>query len=125
MKKSTLGAAVCFIILLATACKKENEQPAVNLTGQWRGNIYTMSALLINKENGKSRIYVSTLYADTATAGYKWDGTYTKTSKGYEFKFYNDTVVTCVLHAEDIAPQRISGVAFILAAALDFELKKQ
>jgi hypothetical protein len=111
-------------VLITVACKKENDTPT-SLAGQWRGNIYTMSAYLVNKENGKSRIYIGTLYEDTTSASYKWDGSYVKTSKGYEFKYYNDTVVTCVLHTEEVSPQRLTGTAFVLQAALDFDLKKQ
>jgi hypothetical protein len=124
MKYSTLGAAICFVILLATACKKENEQPELNLVGLWRGNIYTYGTLLVNKENGKCRMYFSTSYEDTAQASKIWDGNYVKTSRGYEFRFYSDTVVTCVLHTEEVSPQRITGKAFVLQAALDFELQK-
>jgi hypothetical protein len=124
MKNSTLGAAICFIILLATACKKDNDQAPVNMVGNWRGNIYTYATLLVTKENGKSRMYFSTAYEDTAQAGQIWDGNYIKTSKGYEFRFYNDTVVTCVLHTNEVSPQRITGKAFVLQAALDFELEK-
>jgi hypothetical protein len=122
--KSTI-TAICFFILLATACKKEAGPSVANLAGEWRGNIYTFGTLLINKENGKSRIYVGTAYEDTTQASYIWDGTYVKTGKGYEFKFYSDTTVTCVLHTEDVSSQKMTGVAFILQAALDFELKKQ
>lgn len=121
--KQLIVAISAFLITIS--CKKENDNPAPNLTGLWRGNIYTMSAMLINKENGKSRIYIGTLYADTTSASYKWDGSYVKTSKGYEFKFNSDTMVTCVLHTDQVAPQRITGTAFVLQAALDFDLKKQ
>ena len=123
MKNKIFGTAICFVILIATACKKENDQ-AINMTGNWRGNVHTFGTLLVAKENGKCRIYLSTLYEDTTQAGYTWDGEYAKTSKGYEFKFYNDTTVTCVLKDEQVSPQKITGTAFVLQAALDFELKK-
>ncbi len=125
MKNSTLGAAICFIIFLATACKKDNDQAPVDVKGIWRGNMNTFQVMLINKENGKSRFFVSTSYQDTTLASYAWDGNYVKTSKGYEWKFYSDTTVTCVFHVDQLTSQKITGTAFVLQAALEFNLYKQ
>lgn len=110
--------------LLTIACTKENNSPAFKPEGTWRGNIYTMSALLLNKENGKCRIYIGTMYEDTTNVSYAWDGNYTKTAKGYEFKFMNEGIVTCVLQADQVTSDKMQGKAFVLQAALDFDLKK-
>lgn len=52
--------------LLFVSCKKESNEVSFNPTGYWDGNAYIIHTAILNKENGKSRIYFRVFGNDTA-----------------------------------------------------------
>lgn len=66
-KRFTAFAAVV-LLLLATACKKEDNSPIHNPTGYWRGSVYVKHGALLVKPGGEAALYFNVYGNDTAGA---------------------------------------------------------
>lgn len=60
-------AAVTAAFLLSS-CKKEKEAVSFQPVGYWRGNAYLYHTAILNKANGKARLYFRITGTDTANA---------------------------------------------------------
>jgi hypothetical protein len=58
MTKKFTAVAIGIVMLIAPACKKENDAPTYNAVGFWRGNAYLIHAgVLVNPNGATARIY--------------------------------------------------------------------
>jgi hypothetical protein len=120
MKKLVLALAVASMLL---SCKKETTE-SFKAEGFWRGNIYLLHLVVVNKENGKSRIYVGSSYGDTATASQKYDGVYEVKGSSFIATYYDGDSAVAALESDKTAPGKIWGRGYILQSGLQFELTK-
>lgn len=112
------------VVSTLLSCKKEKTDN-FNAQGFWRGNIYLLHLVVVNKENGKSRIYVGSSYGDTATAQQKWDGIYEIKGGHFHATYYDGELAVAALNSEKTAPNKIWGKGYILQSGLEFELTKE
>lgn len=71
--------------LLFVSCKKDSNAVSFNPTGYWNGNAYIIHTAILNKDNGKSRVYFRVFGNDTA-GSIIGDGSYT--IQGNRFKAF-------------------------------------
>lgn len=77
MNKKFTVIAMGIVMLLAIACKKENDNPTtVNHIGYWKGNAYLMHVAMLVKPDGSVRTYFGITGTDTAHAVYVGSGPY-------------------------------------------------
>jgi hypothetical protein len=75
-KRFTAFAAVV-LLLLTTACKKENDSsPTYNPVGFWRGSVQVRHGGLLLKPGGEAAVYFS-IYGNDTAAAVKGYGRYT------------------------------------------------
>lgn len=121
MKKLVLALAVASMLL---SCKKETTEN-FKAEGFWRGNIYLLHLVIVNKENGKSRMYLQPTYGDTATATQKYDGVYEVKGNTFNAIYYEEGVAVAALNSDKTSPGKISGRGYVQQAGLQFELTKE
>lgn len=121
MKKLLLALAVAGTLL---SCKKEKTDQ-FKAEGFWRGNIYLLSMVVVNKENGKSRIYLQSPYGDTAAASLKYDGVYEVKGNTFNAVYYEGEMAVAALNSDKTAPGKIWGRGYVQQAGLQFELTKE
>lgn len=121
MKQLVFALAVAGTLL---SCKKEKTDN-FKAEGFWRGNIYLLHLVVVNKENGKSRMYIGSTYGDTATAQQKYDGIYEVQGKYFKATYYDGEAAVARLESDKTAPGKIWGRGYILQSGLQFELTKE
>lgn len=121
MKKLVLALAVVSILL---SCKKETTE-IFKADGFWRGNIYLLHLVVVNKDNAKSRIYIQPPYGDTSAAPFKYDGVYEVQGNSFRATYYEGDSAVAALESDRTAPGKIWGRGYILQSGLQFELTKE
>jgi hypothetical protein len=121
MKPLVLALAVASMLL---SCKKEKTE-IFQADGFWRGNIYLLHLVVVNKENGKSRMYIGSNYGDTSTAQQKYDGVYEVHGNYFEATYYDGEAAVGRLESDKTAPGKIWGRGYILQSGLQFELTRE
>lgn len=127
MTKKITAIAICIVMLIATACKKENDSRTFNAEGYWRGNAYLIHAAMLVKPGGTARIYFGITGTDTAHAVHKGTGPCTITGnsiKAYAVSSSNDTIfVETTLESND----QMTGYMYtsFLNQITDCKLKRQ
>ena len=122
MKKLAAALAVVSMLL---SCKKETTTTDFKAEGFWRGNIYLLHLVIVNKENGKSRMYLQPPYGDTAAAAQKYDGVYEVKGNTFNATYYDGEMAVAALNSDKTAPGKIWGRGYVLQAGLQFELTKE
>lgn len=111
------------------ACKKEKieEPPAFSAEGYWRGQTYLYSVAILNKGNGKSRLYFRIPGVDTAGAESKLDGNYTTTQNGIRATYYfPNTTGHFLLETYSASQNIITGLlVYQTGEATTFDLRRQ
>ncbi|MGB4845807.1 MAG: hypothetical protein WBP16_15185 [Ferruginibacter sp.] len=103
MKKRSIIITICAAVMLITACKKDKESIPVSATGYWTGGVSIYDVVLLNRENGTTRLFMAVPNGDTAAATGKVDGTYTLNGNMYRAEFPSgmDTAIIETIIKED------------------------
>jgi hypothetical protein len=90
-KKTGRPVMMLFVAILCStvlsSCKKEKVATSYNPVGYWNGNAYIVHTAILNKADGKSRIYFRVFGNDTA-GSIIGNGSYTLTGNSFK-AFYS------------------------------------
>lgn len=127
MTKKFTAIAMGIVMLIATACKKENESRTFNAAGFWRGNAYLIHAAVLVNPNGTASIYFGIPGLDTAHAVHKGSGPCI--INGNSIKAYGVTPANDTLFAETTleSNEQMTGSMYTsyYTQIMDCKLKRQ
>ena len=126
MKNSLTAILIIVLLTGTTACDKKKDQPEAVTRGQWRGFVHIYNAILVNRTDGTSRLYLRVPFGDTAAAEGKYEGIYTYNGNIFSAQYFtgSDSVYLASIHT---SPGVITGTMTLQEApgfSYYFELRQ-